>query len=330
MGEMITCYEQNDESYIGYKDKIYSPEADKETGEVSEMCLNEDTVIWCDRYVDEAYINAGRGDVCDHTDPTTYIRRNACYFNTIFGAEVNDEKTWSYKCWEISQCPLKDANGDGRIGCQVTRQRITCCCQDEDYCNGDDLIEIFATYGKPENYPPDYQELCDIDFSQYDWYVAFKIDATGWTDQQNYECSYDPEGIDFTGNYDTDTIADDITDDTDGQGTYDLNDNDEDQTTDGKCLIIGRTENKCSCGGDCYSYEYEYTATTERCGDAELVTGEFGAETCDPENPVYEIGEEVCCEVLDCANGEFRITSDGYMNRNGIYINIMAIFCILW
>ena len=64
MGNMITCYEQNDQNYAGYKDKVYSDEPDKETGEISEMCTNEATKIFCDRYKDEAYPEPGRGDVC--------------------------------------------------------------------------------------------------------------------------------------------------------------------------------------------------------------------------------------------------------------------------
>eukprot|EP00486_Rosalina_sp_Unknown_P001533 CAMPEP_0201564100 /NCGR_PEP_ID=MMETSP0190_2-20130828/2037_1 /ASSEMBLY_ACC=CAM_ASM_000263 /TAXON_ID=37353 /ORGANISM="Rosalina sp." /LENGTH=391 /DNA_ID=CAMNT_0047979791 /DNA_START=136 /DNA_END=1311 /DNA_ORIENTATION=+ len=195
MGNMITCFEQNDENWAGYKDKIYSDEPDKETGEVSDMCTNEATKIFCDRYKDEAYPEPGKGDVCDHTDPRTGVTRNACYFNTIYGAEINEEKTWSYKCWEISQCPLKDENGVGIAGCQVTHRRINCCCQ-EDYCNGGEgsLIQEFAAFGRPDHYGlygPDLDAICAIDFSKYDWYVKFIIPA--WSDEKNEACSYDPK-----------------------------------------------------------------------------------------------------------------------------------------
>jgi len=198
MGNLITCYEQNDQNYAGYKDKIYSDEPDKETGEVSEMCLNEATKIMCDRYKDEAYPEPGKGDVCDHTDPRTGVTRNACYFNTIYGEEINDEKTWSYKCWEITQCPLKDEDGVGRVGCQVTNRRINCCCQ-EDYCNGGvgSLIEEFAAYGNPINYPTDYDSICKIDFSKWDWYVLFNVPIMG--EEWNAACTYDPDNPRPTG-----------------------------------------------------------------------------------------------------------------------------------
>ena len=53
MGSLITCFEQNDESYIGYRDPIYNdPESD--------TCIENQTL--CDWYQEEPY--AGRGDVC--------------------------------------------------------------------------------------------------------------------------------------------------------------------------------------------------------------------------------------------------------------------------
>jgi len=235
MGNMITCYEQNDENYAGYKDKIYSDEPDKETGEISEMCTNEATVIFCDRYKDEAYPEPGRGDVCDHTDPRTGVTRNACYFNTIYGDTINEEKTWSYKCWEITQCPLKDENGVGRVGCQVTNRRINCCCQ-EDYCNGgaDSIIEVFNDYGNPDNYPPDFDEICKIDFSKWDWYVWFNVPSM--SDEWNAACTYDPDNPRPTGpDYDPYNpdggYGDDTGDDEDSEGDYSEDSGSEDEAT---------------------------------------------------------------------------------------------------
>ena len=86
----------------------------------------------------------------------------------------------------------------------VTRTRISCFCQ-EDYCNGDEdgLISIFAAYGNPDKYlsrdynPEGYDELCKIDFSQYEWYVEFAVDFK--SEEWNAACTYDPDNPRPTG-----------------------------------------------------------------------------------------------------------------------------------
>ena len=57
MGYLMTCMEQNDESPIGYRDPIYYLDD-------SEMCTDELTKKYCDRYKDPEYPYPGRGDVC--------------------------------------------------------------------------------------------------------------------------------------------------------------------------------------------------------------------------------------------------------------------------
>mmetsp|Transcript_59411 Transcript_59411/g.94498 ORF Transcript_59411/g.94498 Transcript_59411/m.94498 type:complete len:275 (-) Transcript_59411:186-1010(-) len=161
MGDYITCWEQNMQDPEGFKDPEY----------YGDTCIHQEDG-GCDLYAQEP--NANNGDVCDHTDPKTGYIRNSCYFNVIFGPVVNVEKTWSYKCWDGSQCPL----GDEVMGCKVQRKRVTCCCNHDDYCNGDDLLAKFAEYGLPANYPgdpPDLDALCNLDFG--DWTVVFDVEG---------------------------------------------------------------------------------------------------------------------------------------------------------
>ena len=78
MGTLITCMEQNDESPLGFSDPIYSDEPDKETGEISEMCTNSATKIFCDRYKDESYPYPKRGDVCGMLILITFVSKLIC------------------------------------------------------------------------------------------------------------------------------------------------------------------------------------------------------------------------------------------------------------
>jgi len=91
-----------------------------------------------------------------------------------------------------------------------------------------------------------------------------------------------------------------------------------DQVSIEGCLIKTATPTPCSCGGSCSSVEYVYTATVaNKCGDQILTTGEYGLETCNPMNVVYEVGKIYRCKVLSCSNGEFDIMS----NANIMFFN---------
>eukprot|EP00483_Globobulimina_turgida_P010107 UN10126 len=152
MGTLITCFEQNDESPYGFKESLTwgNPE--------SEECQTYPDL--CQAYNSEPY--PGKGDVCDHTDPITGITRNACKMSVMFGEEINAEKTWSWKCTEISTCALKDANGIGMEGCLITDKRIMCCCQ-SDYCTNSTLYAQYAAFGRPDHWPINFTQLLAID-----------------------------------------------------------------------------------------------------------------------------------------------------------------------
>jgi len=192
MGIMITCFEQNDQDCSGFRDPLWNDPDSPQCEAYPDLC---------NAYQHEGE-HPGHGDVCDHVSPRTGITRNVCYFNTIFGAEENEEKTWSYKCWEKSECPLKDENGVAMLGCQVTHKRINCCC-DTDFCNGGELIEKFAVWGRADHFPPNFDEMCDYDFG--DTLVVFT--------KEGYEhCSHYP-GVEVDEVYIDDNIKEDDTPD---------------------------------------------------------------------------------------------------------------------
>ena len=181
--------------------------------------------------------------------------------------------------------------GEGIMGCNnVTNKRITCCC-DEDFCNG-----------------INYQGYADLGY------------AENWNPQPTEARSNKPESQPTEGIQSGHDIVNELNE---------INDNNPDQLSMEKCVITDAIGTDCSCGGECSSVEYEYKAITDKCPDQELTTGEFGEETCNPDNPIYQIGQKVQCLVTDCLNGVFRITSDGYM-RNVIYIHLVPIFCFLF
>eukprot|EP00483_Globobulimina_turgida_P000436 UN00436 len=157
MGDTITCWEQNKEDPEGYADPIWSNQNSAE-------CQSADTAHLCDIYQTQG-IYAGKGDVCEQDNRNNGAVQNMFYFNVIFGAAVNAEKTWSYKCWVGAFCPLKDANGAARPGCMIRGNRITCCCNDADYCNGQELYRQYAEWGRDDSlhYPPDLVEILGYD-----------------------------------------------------------------------------------------------------------------------------------------------------------------------
>eukprot|EP01084_Bolivina_argentea_P255415 429579_1 len=157
LGEYITCWEQNDVDPVGFTDPLWSDDN-------SDECkANPDL---CDIYQSDP--NKNKGDVCDHEDPNTKQLRDFCFFQVRFGEEEDDEKTWSYKCWG-GDCPNTDQNGNIMTGCAVTENRVTCCCNDTDYCNGQDLYLKYAQWGLAENYPPKMDEICNYadDYGDY-------------------------------------------------------------------------------------------------------------------------------------------------------------------
>eukprot|EP00485_Elphidium_margaritaceum_P009963 CAMPEP_0202688600 /NCGR_PEP_ID=MMETSP1385-20130828/4096_1 /ASSEMBLY_ACC=CAM_ASM_000861 /TAXON_ID=933848 /ORGANISM="Elphidium margaritaceum" /LENGTH=416 /DNA_ID=CAMNT_0049343615 /DNA_START=86 /DNA_END=1336 /DNA_ORIENTATION=+ len=384
VGPFITCFEQNNEVPAGFRDKLWQNES-------SEVCVANPDL--CSAYKNEGPY-PGKGDVCDHTDAVTGLTRNACYFNTIFGETINEEKTWSYKCFEITTCPLKDDEGRPFLGCKVTPKRISCWCQ-TDFCNGGDFIaDNLAKWGNPDNYPANFDEICAYDWSGEGIYVDFS-EVPGYEDCSNYieplqyavvpGEDYEPDTTDSDNNvdtdsdtttdYDTDTNADTNSDggDTDtniiyetdetetgtdtevtgytststsstttttttgtatsiSSGTsstqYGYNDDDEAQLSMETCVIKSVSAEQCSCGSDCTAFMYSYQAVSvSKCGSLSLITGEFGASTCNPYNTVYADGDTVSCEITDCENGEFRILSSA--SHTGASVPLLYI-CIIF
>eukprot|EP01084_Bolivina_argentea_P143768 252405_1 len=160
MGDAITCWEQNKEDPTGFKD----PEWNDPT---SNKCIANPAL--CTFYQTQLR----EGDVCD-TDQRNNLQQDWCYFNVIFGQNVNLEKTWSYKCWASQGCPLRDTNGP-IPGCLITHKRITCCCTD-DYCNGQELFLKYAQWGRSELYPPDMTEI--LSYPTGDVYTEYRQSGT--------------------------------------------------------------------------------------------------------------------------------------------------------
>eukprot|EP01084_Bolivina_argentea_P255414 429578_1 len=180
MDTYITCWEQNNVEPAGYSDPLWSDDNSAECEEYPDLC---------DAYqFDEP--NANKGDVCDHTDPKTGNVRDFCLFQVRFGEEEDDEKTWSYKCWG-GDCPAKDENGNTISGCEVTEKRITCCCNEDDYCNGQDLYLQYAQWGLEDNYPPDFDEICGYADDYGDWCPSTSTTPTP-TEQDEDETTHYP------------------------------------------------------------------------------------------------------------------------------------------
>eukprot|EP01083_Nonionella_stella_P012202 34616_1 len=153
MGALITCLEQNKEDPYGFGESgTWGHANSTECQTYPELC----------RVYKEDDPFPGKGDVCDHTDPVTGNVRNACKMAVEYGAVVSDEKTWSWKCVDLTQCMVKDDDGVGTVGCKITQSRITCCCQ-EDFCTSAPLYAAYAAYGRADHFPVDFDSLCLID-----------------------------------------------------------------------------------------------------------------------------------------------------------------------
>eukprot|EP01084_Bolivina_argentea_P108723 194328_1 len=153
MDHFITCLEQNMEDPYGFKETLTwgNPE--------SEECKEFPDL--CQKYADVLPF-PGRGDVCDHQDPITGNTRNACKMAVRYGAVVDAEKTWSWKCMDLQLSPIKDKDGNGMVGCIITHRLVLCVCQD-DYCTSDPLYAEYAAYGRPDMFPPNYDAIMAID-----------------------------------------------------------------------------------------------------------------------------------------------------------------------
>eukprot|EP01084_Bolivina_argentea_P287216 492787_1 len=166
--DTITCWEQNKQDPTGFTDEIWG-NPDCESLHDPALCQAYTNPSW-----DLPY--RGKGDVCETDNRNNPpLPQDMCYFNVIFGTSINAEKTWSYKCWHSQLCPLKDANGNGIPGCLITGARITCCCNDEDYCNGQALFQKYAEWGNPElhSFPPDVTEILNLDAAAHGVNVEF-------------------------------------------------------------------------------------------------------------------------------------------------------------
>eukprot|EP01084_Bolivina_argentea_P044918 82665_1 len=159
MDPYITCFENNVERPIGFKESLtYLDNAWCNATNNSNLCSIYRNI---DPY-------KGKGDVCDHTDSTTDIIRNACKMEITFGPNETTTKTWSWKCIELSTCTLKDSHGIARTGCKYTKKRINCCCNEYDYCNGDNDTSIgqfyrkLAAFGREDHFPIDFTKLLSI------------------------------------------------------------------------------------------------------------------------------------------------------------------------
>ena len=213
MGSLVTCLEQNDENPYGYKEKFTYGDP---TGQ-SAVCLESPEL--CQRYQDKDFDPefGGTGDVCDHEDPLVYdengnrLVRDVCKFVVMFLPEIDDEKSWAWKCARHEICPLQDPNGfyydkegnkvegEGIMGCLVNEKRVQCCCEG-DYCQSKPLYAQYAKYGNPEYYPIDYQLLANIDPG--DEYVEYElpdyVNIPDWDCIHRGEC--DPPTVVATSN----------------------------------------------------------------------------------------------------------------------------------
>eukprot|EP01084_Bolivina_argentea_P078119 141733_1 len=147
MAPYITCWENNNENPKGFTDPIWINNS-------TEQCINFPQL--CTQYQTQGP-NPGKGDVCDHSIQNQLP--NMCYFNVVYLPQVDPEKSWTYKCWHDSLCPIKDLNGKGVTGCLITAKRISCCCNEADYCNGQELFTRYAAWGRADHFPPNFTEI---------------------------------------------------------------------------------------------------------------------------------------------------------------------------
>eukprot|EP01084_Bolivina_argentea_P043877 80796_1 len=259
MGPLVTCWENNKFSYRGYHDEAYVDNATYQ-----EM--------------------GGEGDVCSHTDPDYGVIRDMCYFQVQLGAEI-----WTYKCMYHQSCPVKDANGDGTVGCvNVTNKRITCCCQG-DFCNGEDYVG-YAELGYAENWTP------DSDTDDTNKAGRFSTSATSTTA---------PSDV-------SDVTSEPI------RATNELcvitDRNSSSCSCGGDCRA---TET-----------EY-FALVQSKCGDQILRTGQYGVEDCDQNNVLKKVGLTVPCWVLPCEEGEFKIVdSCNPLLSSYLFIVILHVYYI--
>eukprot|EP01084_Bolivina_argentea_P198873 340401_1 len=173
--------------------------------------------------------------------------------SVMFGAVVDEEKTWAWKCTDLKTCAVLDETGNGTIGCQVSNKRIQCCCQ-EDYCTSDPWYEEYAKWGRPDHFPPNFTAILEIDHGDIPLVV---VDVPG----------YESNGTKTDEDIDTEQDTDEDTDE-------EIEENDDpDQETIEECLITDAIASDCSCGSGCASVEYEYKAKASKCGDETLSTG---------------------------------------------------------
>eukprot|EP01083_Nonionella_stella_P292036 993477_1 len=299
MGPYITCLEQNDEYPYGFKESAtygYKGWCNQTDPDMVAL-TGYDRDYWCDVYsqpIPESRFG-GRGDVCDHEDPETKIVRNTCKGAFMFLETPDDEKSWSWKCAEISgtACPIKSDYGIGMTGCLLNRKRAQCCCQ-TDFCQSHPIYAEYAAYARADHWPTDFDALLAIE-SGDDMCIVVDSNLPGTEELYNagkyqfHEITYsgDPNypgsqyylgNCDFSigglgsGGYDMDTDGTDGIDGIDStDNEYDIvnevNDNNEEQVTTEECTIKEAIPNDCDCGAFCSGTEYEYRASVSKCGD---------------------------------------------------------------